>query len=155
MQKRSEKFIELIERVAEFIEQGAMAIFCDEQMNALTNPVIVDNLVIGNFQKTDDGFTFALGWRPMGISREFESGVFNVEDPEFLQIDRYEAVEDKLIFHHNPMEDERSVLYLLPIDDEHRPPWEEWNDFKLKNRDLFGDLDMEMADLLNYVVPPK
>jgi hypothetical protein len=39
---------------------------------------------------------------------------------------------------------------MLPLDEEHRAEWEEWNSFKMKNRDVFEDLDIQMLNILNY-----
>lgn len=139
----------LIMSVTDLIEEGAMAIRCNRDMVAVSHPVVVDNLVISNLRKEGGEVVFDLGWRSIGITEEFESGAFNVERPEFIRIDRYEIKDNRILFYHQKIDDSRRILCLAPIDDEHRPEWDEWKLFKQRRRDYFEELDIEMADILN------
>lgn len=142
---------DLIGGVSELIDQGAMAVPCDSEMNALSHPVVVDNLLIGNLRGGTPGrVNIVLGWRAIGVTEEFESGAFNVEEPEFLRINSFSLQPDRILFYHDLLEDNRSILAMLPLDEEHRAEWEEWNSFKMKNRDVFEDLDIQMLNILNY-----
>lgn len=138
----------VIAQSVKLLEGGVMAVKCDVEMNTLTHPVVVDNLVISNVKENDEGFTFWLSWRPIGITERFESGAFSVEEPEFLKIVDFESEKDRLKFYYQNPDGEKRVLCLIPLMEEYQQEWEEWNQFKLENRDFFADLDLETPGVM-------
>ncbi len=151
MKKEKETLANLMVAIACLVEEGAMAVPCDRNLNPLSYPVVVDNLVMGNSHRENDQLTFIMGWRSPGVTETFESGAFNVEAPEFLKINRFDLEEDRVTLHHDLVDEHRECLCLVPIDDEHRQEWQEWSVFKQANRDYFEELDIQMINMLNQL----
>ncbi|MCE1245497.1 MAG: hypothetical protein LWY06_02510 [Firmicutes bacterium] len=140
---------DMLMAIAHFIEEGGLLQVCDINGNAVALPVILDELVLSKINRDGDKPTFRMGWRSIGLTARFESGEFNVEEPEFSKIIDFSMDDERLYFIRQKDAETRDMVCLSPLTEEYRGEWEDWNQFKKKHRDHFADIDLFMAQLMS------
>jgi hypothetical protein len=140
---------EMLMAIAHLIEEGGLLQICDLDGNALSLPLVIDELVLSKINRDGDRPNFRMGWRSIGLTARFESGEFNVEEPEFSQIVDFLMDDERLFFIRQKDKTHKDMVCLAPLTEEYRGEWEDWNHFKKKHRDHFADIDLFMAQLLS------
>lgn len=148
MESKETRVGDMLMYFSQLIDEGGLLQVCDIDLNVVSHPVVVDELMLSKIQQTADGVDFWMAWRPIGLTAQFESGAFNVEEACFAHITDFSLDDEKICFTRIDDEGKNDILCILPLTEEYREEWEEWNRFKLDNRDHFDELQMYMMHFL-------
>ena len=140
---------DMLMAIVQIIEEGGILSVCDMNLNVLSHPVVLDGLSLSKINREKDPPDFWMAWRPMGITAKFESGAFNVEEAVYAHIIDFKLEEDQICFTRKKENDETDMIVVTPLTEEYRGEWEEWSRFKMSNRDVFEDIEMSLAHILN------
>lgn len=134
--------------IAQIIDEGGILLLCDEDLNVLSHPMVLDAFLLSKINREKDPPDFWMAWRPTGITAEFDSGAFTVEDPEFAYIVDFKLEDDRILFTRQNESKKKDIIVITPLTEEYREEWEQWNRFKKANRDIFEDIEMSLAEML-------
>lgn len=148
MESKRESINSLLMEISELIERGGIIQICDINMNSLSLPQMIDELMLSNIKQDKETLCFWMAWRPVGMTAQFDSGAFNVEEAEYALIIDFKIEGESIKFIREHADKSRDVLLISPLTDEYLDEWQAWNRFKKRNRDHFEDLQISMVQIL-------